>query len=101
MSDKRDVVELYVVIDVLAGARITDAIPARSRGLAIFGFCQMVDKEIEAKKLPKRNYSLYFIGEMDADGRIDPAYELVCNGEDAQEFFERFQQELYDKELQA
>lgn len=94
---KSDTVELYVVKDILANARITDAIPANSRALAVFGFVQFVESEIEKKKLPKRNYSLYQVGEMDSDGHITPMYDLVCNGSDADEYFEQLQQRLYDE----
>lgn len=93
----KDTVELYIVKDILANARITDIIPARSRALAVFGFTQFVQREIEDKKLPRRNYSLYQIGEMDGDGRITPTYDLVCNGETADEYFEQLQQRLYDE----
>lgn len=93
----KDIAELYIVKDILANSRITDIIPARTRALAVFGFVQFVETEIEKKKLPKRNYSLYQIGEMDADGHITSCYDLVCNGADADEYFEQLQQRLYDE----
>lgn len=95
-----DEIRLYVVKDKLSGARCTDAIPSRTEPLAIFGFMQFVETEVEKKKLPKKNYELIYVGSMLDSGEIIDVdnYRVVCDGEAAGELFEQLQQQIYDSE---
>ena len=92
---------LFVVKDKLAGARITGVIPAKSFALAVFGFMQFCESEVEQKKLPKRNYDLVYVGSIDDNGELDDTayYHVVCNGEEASEKFDQLQQEIFDSEV--
>lgn len=92
---------LYCIVDSLSGSRITDLIPAQTDPLAVFGFRQFVDTEVEKTKRDPRAYELLFCGELDELGVITPALPPVhlCDGSHADELFERLQQEVFDKEL--
>lgn len=93
--------KLYCIIDCLLGSRITDLIPAQSDPLAVFGFRQFVDSEVEKTKRDPRTLWLYYCGELHDNGKIDALDEpfFLCNGATADELFERLQQEIFDKEL--
>ena len=92
---------MYVIIDALSGVRVTDLIPAQSDALAVFGFRQFVDSEVEQHKRDRRSFQLLFVCELDETGHISapdvPQY--MCDGSTADELFERMQQEIFDKEF--
>lgn len=100
MSTK-DEMRLYIIKDKLGAARCTDCIPAPTEALAIFGFMQFVETEVEKKKLPKRNYELVYVGSMLDTGEIVNVddYRVVCDGQTAGELFEQMQQEIYNSEV--
>lgn len=92
---------LYCIKDRLSGVRITDLISAKSDALAVFGFRQFVDTEVEKSKRDSRTFMLYYCGDLDDFCKINalPEPMFLCDGSQADNLFEQLQQEIFDKEL--
>lgn len=99
-AETKDEVMLVCVRNKLANARVTELIPVRTYPLAIFGFVQFVETEVEKQKLDKRLFELVYCGTLKSDGQIYDTdnFRVLCNGSEASELFESLQQELFDKE---
>lgn len=100
MSATKDEMMLFCVRNKLANARVTELIPTRTLPLAMFGFCQFVETEVEQKHLDKRLFDLVYCGILQSDGQIVDAdnFRVVCNGAEALERFDELQQALFDQE---
>lgn len=99
-ADSKDEMMLVCVRNKLANARVTELIPVRTYPLAVFGFVQFVESEIEKQKLDKRLFDLVYCGTLTSEGQIYDTehFRVLCNGSEASELFESLQQELFDKE---
>lgn len=99
-AETKDEVMLVCVRNKLANSRVTELIPVRTYPLAIFGFVQFVETEVEKQKLDKRLFELVYCGTLKSDGQIYDTdnFRVLCNGSEASEVFESLQQELFDKE---
>lgn len=99
-NETKDEMMLVCVRNKLAHARITELIPVRTYPLAVFGFVQFVESEVERQRLDKRLFELVYCGTLTSDGRIcgTENFRVICDGSEASELFESLQQELFDKE---
>lgn len=99
-AETKDELMLVCVRNKLAHARVTDLIPVRTYPLAVFGFVQFVETEVEKQKLDKRLFELVYCGTLTSEGQIYDTdnFRVLCDGSEASELFESLQQELFDKE---